>query len=487
MEDCYGTRSSFVPPNSLTLLLNILSPAKLNLPYDVAFNDGIPRPWREMPSIEEVSIALQENEDFLGVVCNINLFSNWTPAVVSKFGSSKESFVRIIEKFKFKFNSNKILNLFMQSTTEIRGDKEIVMKVVSKCGMALEFASNELREDREVVETAIRNSGGAIQYALIIELPLVYLALSKDIWSLSHISHTYGSNRSVMEFAVSRIGLTLLCASAELCDDYDLVVIAILQDVDAFAYASPRLLANKDVIMLAILKDGGALRHVKEKDDYMVAIAIKTYGAALQWASDSGKDDYDLVSAAIAQNGKALKYASSRLRADRSMAIRAVAGGCILKYISKELRDDREIVMIAVGCEGRAIRWASERLKNDIELIKHAFNVSKVKKGAASIIYHIGKEACDNWEVINLAINQSSNYLYYASSRLLNDKYLAIASVSKHCGIMQNLNPILRNNREVAISAVLRCDTAINRCGDDTYRRIYSLHDRIIHLLVLGW
>ncbi|SPX61910.1 DUF4116 domain-containing protein [Legionella feeleii] len=80
----------------------------------------------------------------------------------------------------------------------------------------------------------------------------------------------------------------------------------------------------------------------------------------------------------MAKNGLALEYASETLKNDRDFLLAAVAeNGWALEYASETLKDDREVVLAAVAQNRLALQYASETLKDD-ELLQ---KVQKLQEG----------------------------------------------------------------------------------------------------------
>ena len=78
---------------------------------------------------------------------------------------------------------------------------------------------------------------------------------------------------------------------------------------------------------------------------------------------ESKKDE---VLAAVTQNGYALQYASETLKNDREIVLAALTRNVrALNYASETLKDDRDIVLAAVTQDGRALKYASDTLKDD--------------------------------------------------------------------------------------------------------------------------
>ena len=70
--------------------------------------------------------------------------------------------------------------------------------------------------------------------------------------------------------------------------------------------------------------------------------------------------------AAVARNGRALRYAASDLRTDKQVVLAAVAqNGWALQYAAEGLRADKEVVLAAVAQKGWALRCAAEDLQAD--------------------------------------------------------------------------------------------------------------------------
>ena len=100
------------------------------------------------------------------------------------------------------------------------------------------------------------------------------------------------------------------------------------------------------------------------KQDVLAAVAQD--GEALQYASETLKNDRAVVLAAVAQRGWALRYASETLKNDREVVLAAVKQrGSALEYASEDLKNDRDFVLAAVAQHGSALEYASEDLKKD--------------------------------------------------------------------------------------------------------------------------
>mmetsp|Transcript_31073 Transcript_31073/g.71049 ORF Transcript_31073/g.71049 Transcript_31073/m.71049 type:complete len:241 (-) Transcript_31073:20-742(-) len=83
-----------------------------------------------------------------------------------------------------------------------------------------------------------------------------------------------------------------------------------------------------------------------------------------------GRSNHKMVMQAVADNGLALKFASTELRNSREIVLAAVkVSGEALRFASSELRADRHVVLAAVACQGQALRFAAPDLQNDLEVV----------------------------------------------------------------------------------------------------------------------
>ena len=84
---------------------------------------------------------------------------------------------------------------------------------------------------------------------------------------------------------------------------------------------------------------------------------------ALQYASEDIKKNRDVALAAVMQDGTAYLYVDPSLRADPEIAYHAVKGKWqLLALVPDEARADAKIVLQAVAQSGRAVRFASPML-----------------------------------------------------------------------------------------------------------------------------
>lgn len=115
------------------------------------------------------------------------------------------------------------------------------------------------------------------------------------------------------------------------------------------------------------------------------------------------KDDEDVLKAAVSKCGIPMKYASSRLKGNREIALLSLKNdrfGSAYEYLSEELRADKEVTLAAMKAEG--------------------MNLS-----------HSSLELQDDKDVVLTAVHHFADNLVAASARLKNDKEVVLAAVIK--------------------------------------------------------
>ena len=135
---------------------------------------------------------------------------------------------------------------------------------------------------------------------------------------------------------------------------------------------------NKTDAMAAVIKSGRALKYASEAlraDREVVIPAVKQNGLALAHASDVLKADPEVVIAAVPEDiyKNGFRFASEALRANPEVLLVVVrVNGLALQYASEELQGDPDIVMAAVKQNGYALEYASGALRADKSVVLEA-------------------------------------------------------------------------------------------------------------------
>jgi hypothetical protein len=235
-------------------------------------------------------------------------------------------------------NKEEAIALVSKNGLELRhlpfiNDKDVVMAAVHENITSFVFASEELHDDKDVVMSVIRLQNNKDTYAGSLKTP--------------------SANRGV--------------------ESYPLVL--------PIALVSERLREDKDVMMQAVRVNGSYIRYAVNirNDNDLVTEAIKTFGAALEYASDLLKNDETIVLSAIQQNSGNLLFASPELKRNREIVMTAISnygmGHCIL-LADPIFKDDLDIIMTALehnndglGGAREIYNFASARCKIDLEVL----------------------------------------------------------------------------------------------------------------------
>jgi hypothetical protein len=193
---------------------------------------------------------------------------------------------------------------------------------------------------------------------------------------------------------------------------------------------------SKEEMLNVVSKYGLNLENASEtlREDREVVLAAVTHeGEAIQFAAHPLLEDRDIVFAALTQRGDLLDYAEDpvflnaayQLLKDRDFVFAAVTQcGDLLEVASVELKNDRDIVLAAVKQSGIALADASKALRNDKDVV-----LATVSHYGFGLAY--ASEALRNdKDVVLRAVTQDGRALNFASKALRNDSEIkAVAGI----------------------------------------------------------
>ena len=90
---------------------------------------------------------------------------------------------------------------------------------------------------------------------------------------------------------------------------------------------------------------------------------VKKDGLNLRKVDPTHLNNQNFIALALKQNGLAIQYVPIEMRTKETVLLAVQQNGNALMFASRELRDDDEVVKAAVAQDPRAIKWASERLR----------------------------------------------------------------------------------------------------------------------------
>lgn len=240
-------------------------------------------------------------------------------------------------------------------------DHTALLGIVSKDGMALQFASgSEMVDDEDIVLQAISQNPDALLYAserLRSDKAVVLQAVSQMGRALRHATLACRSDRSIVLAAVKQDGMALAYATKELRKDREIEKVALQQNPNALQYAGT-LSADQDAVLDAVTRESATVRYISLYLMYNRAFLLRLMACnglaldhLLRFVFGGWKFAYDkeIVLAAVSQNGHALRYASVDLRSDKEVVLRAVSQrGIAIRYAAPSLAADHEVKAAAM-------------------------------------------------------------------------------------------------------------------------------------------
>lgn len=169
-----------------------------------------------------------------------------------------------------------------------------------------------------------------------------------------------------------------------------------------------------------------------ENKEYVIKAVIENF-TSYEIIAHHLKDDEDVLKAALTKCGMPMKYASTRLRNNKEIALKSLktdklcfAYQCLsdelrqdrditiqamksptmnLSHASKTLQDDKDVVLMAVSHFADNLAAASDRLKNDKEVVLAAVtkSVSSIRFASAEINNIVFKK--DPIEILTQHVN----------------------------------------------------------------------------------
>lgn len=160
-------------------------------------------------------------------------------------------------------------------------------------------------------------------------------------------------------------------------------------------------------------------------------------------------DDTEVVAAAVKSDGSALRYATKRLRAERSIALQAVRSqSAAVKYMEKELTRDLEIMMAAVNADGHHLRLADEKLLDDPDLI-----LAAVRNDGMTLRY-APSYAKNQYNIVMTAVQSDGRAVQFASPELKMDHQILLAATRNNGEAIVYIDGESRKDPEILETAL---------------------------------
>ncbi|EFC42104.1 predicted protein [Naegleria gruberi] len=175
---------------------------------------------------------------------------------------------------------------------ELKRDREFILQAVTRCGMALRGVSSEFQKDRELVLAAVTQNGNSINFA------------SQEVWN----------DKEIVLKAAETCNQELLLKLPSFDKQIYLQLIK-KRGGECLKYFPRKFQIDREILMEALkthpktafLNASGTL---KVMDRVFAMRVVKRDGMLLGEMCSKHKSDREIISCAVKQNIKALKYAS---------------------------------------------------------------------------------------------------------------------------------------------------------------------------------
>jgi hypothetical protein len=344
---------------------------------------------------------------------------------------------------------------------ELQDDQDVALQAVEQNGLALTFCSDGLRNTEEIVYAALTSAGLALCDAsedFRNDVDAVRFAIEQDPLAFPYAGESIFKDEEIVTLAVGACGHMLSYASADLCNKLDVVMAAVRNSGMALQFVPAKMRADPDVVREAILQEGLALQYASENvqnDRETVMAACTQNGLALQFASDRLKNDELIVYTATDQNVMAMEFASVKWRNDKELAEKLCkVNGEAVKHVDG-LRDDLEICTVAVRQNGLALGDTSYRVRKSKEVVLEA-----VRENGMALLF-AAPELRDDRDIALAAVTKDGAALAYLPDELLANHDLVVAGLEQDGMAIVFVPEPLRDVLRIVLAAVTQNGLAL--------------------------
>jgi len=290
--------------------------------------------------------------------------------------------------------------------------------------------------------------------------------------------HADGSSKAMLKThngswrdAIFKDWRELQYAPLDVRGDRDVVLHAINQNLQAFAFAQDKLKSDKAFVIDAVSLHGQALKFADallRADPEVVLQAVQQNRLALQFASEEIRTNNEMVAEGVRRSGHHLQCVGDELGvpiAASRAAIHLVLPGRWREKVERdwerlaiappEVRGEANLVQDAIKVSfGEALQYASDRLRSDSGLVAQA-----VRLDGRTLRHALEKPGGprEDRKVVKQAIQQTWMAYEYVGESLRSDEEIALLAMRQSTEAMKFLPNDLRADRSFMLRAV-QCD-----------------------------
>eukprot|EP00931_Biecheleriopsis_adriatica_P088984 TRINITY_DN63196_c0_g1_i1.p1 TRINITY_DN63196_c0_g1~~TRINITY_DN63196_c0_g1_i1.p1 ORF type:complete len:938 (-),score=115.19 TRINITY_DN63196_c0_g1_i1:63-2876(-) len=262
--------------------------------------------------------------------------------------------------WKFADNSEVLFKFLEDHSTPYvawRGDaqerieNEALECVLERPGEALQYANARFRIHRRVMLAAAAHDPSVLSY--IADRNVVLKVLQKNGLALRHLNASFKADREIVMTALQNDSSALQYADASLKADRKIVLQSVAKDASVLQYCvDESLKADPEILLQALKNDASALQYV-DRDSVLACLAVQ--GSAVQFVEAKLWSDREFV--------------IGLLRISAHTQDQHLRAAQILQQAEPTLMADREILLTAAGIDMTLLRLGHSSLWYDPEFV----------------------------------------------------------------------------------------------------------------------
>jgi hypothetical protein len=357
----------------------------------------------------------------------------------------------------------------------LQSDYKLALNAVRKISSLIQFVNLEslsFEQRKKLAAISVEKDGLNIQH---IDLSLLeaqdrkevaLVALNSNVRAFAHIGETLQGDYEVALRAVKSDGLNIQYVNSTLLNpnEYKTIAVEAVKQTNAALDYLPIPLQNEGEIILAI--DGN-------NENLPIVCKVLRKIGSIHLVSEKLWTNLEVILAAI-EGGCPVQYlytlnCLSHLEAEnlKKVALAAVnRDGSQLEYL-KNFKDDKQVVEAAVEENGRALQFASRRLREQDDLVEKAVNNNGLALAFAPKFCELRQIQVDEDERIICAALKQNAFAIQFLTHLKADSDMVYLAVKYRGRALQFVPPLFRSNRKIVQKAVSQDGTAIEFADPD--------------------
>ena len=242
-----------------------------------------------------------------------------------------------------------LINLY-EVNEELKDDRDVVLKAVKKQGWNIRYANSTFLNDKEIVLTAIKKGSANEIISLLPENlknddEIALTALKNSFYTLKNLPMKYRDNK---ELILNMKLYDLEGVSERLQGDKEIVAISVKQVGESLKFAIKELQDDKEIVLSAVKNSAceTALKFASERlrgDVEVAKAAIRNFLDAVQYLSEDGKNNKELMLYVLKKDGSYFNLSSQSLKRDNEVIFTALMNTkdtCVIPYLDKDIQEE---------------------------------------------------------------------------------------------------------------------------------------------------